>query len=100
MKLGDDRFDWLSKRALATPPQNDHICDFWILKGATDRDITCAAYRVATGIEVRVTYSADEIVATKLFRGVGADEQLAEAADAWRLALLAKGFRDGALSPY
>jgi hypothetical protein len=32
--------------------------------------------------------------ATKLFRGVDADEKLAEAADQWRLNLIAKGFSD------
>ena len=39
-------------------------------------------------------YSTDDIAASKLFRGLDADDRLAEAADAWRLTLIAKGFRE------
>ena len=37
-------------------------------------------------------YSPNEVIATKLFRSVDADDRLAEAADQWRLNLIAKGF--------
>jgi hypothetical protein len=37
-----------------------------------------------------VTYSIEYLVASELFRGPGADERLAEKADAWRVALIAK----------
>lgn len=54
--------------------------------------MTCAAYKVDSGLELRAGYGPEEIVATELFRGVEADERLAERADAWRLTLMAKGF--------
>ena len=60
----------------------------------TNRDITCSAYRVATGLELRTAYGPEDIVATELFRGTDADERLAETADNWRLNLIQKGFRD------
>jgi hypothetical protein len=63
------------------------------LRGPTARDLTCSAYRVETGLELRVEYGPQDVVATELFRGVNADEQLASKADVGRLTLLAKGFR-------
>jgi hypothetical protein len=57
------------------------------------RTLTCAAYEVETGLELRVSYG-DDVMRTELFRGVDRDERVAEAADAWRLALLQKGFTE------
>ena len=54
--------------------------------------LTCAAYQTDTGIELRTSYSAEDIVATELFRGHNADERVAEHADTWRLNLMLKGF--------
>ena len=45
-------------------------------------------------MEVRTFYSDDDIIATELFVGPGADERVAETADRWRLTMLAKGFED------
>jgi len=53
----------------------------------------CAAFRTETGLELRTMYSHEEVIATKLFRGLDAEEKLAEAADQWRM-LIAKGFED------
>jgi len=93
--MNDDRPDeWLYTLPAPAPPQNDHLYAFWTLRGATDRDITCSAYRVLTGIEMRVAYSEVEIIGTKLYRGVDADEQVARAADAVRPTMLEKGFRE------
>jgi len=39
-------------------------------------------------------YTPTEIIASQLFRGIVADERLAEAADQWRLNLIAKGFEE------
>jgi hypothetical protein len=75
------------------PPRNDHVCDFWTLRGVTGRELTCSAYGVETGLELRAQYGPHDIAATELFRGVDADARLAEKADAWRLTLMQKGFR-------
>jgi hypothetical protein len=39
-------------------------------------------------------YALSEAHATELFRGTNADERVAEKADAWRLTLMQKGFRE------
>jgi hypothetical protein len=54
------------------------------LRGPSGRDLTCSAYRVATGIELRAEYGPNDIVSTKLCRDDDADEQIATTADAWR----------------
>jgi hypothetical protein len=41
-----------------------------------------------------VEYGHEDMVASQLFRGAGADERLAEMADVWRRTLLAKGFHE------
>jgi hypothetical protein len=64
------------------------------MRGTSGRNIECAAFRVGTGLELRTMYSPNEVIATKLFRGVDADDKLAEAADQWRMNLIAKGFWD------
>ncbi len=92
--MSDDRFDWLHQNGEPPAPENEHLATFWTLRGATGRDLTCAAYRVATGLELRVGYGEDDIAASELFRGVDADDRLATAADAWRRTLLAKRFRE------
>lgn len=89
-----DRFDWLPRMKPEAAPQMEFICEFWTLRGATGRDISCSAFRVATGLELRAGYSAEAIISTKLFRGVDADEQMATAADAWRRILIEKGLKE------
>ena len=56
--------------------------------------MTCAAYEVATGLELRLSYSDDDVMRSELFRGVDREERLAETADSWRLRLLEKGFTE------
>ena len=65
-----------------------------MMRAPSTRILTCAAYQTDTGIELRTSYGADDIVATELFRGPNADERVAEHADTWRLNLLLKGFRE------
>jgi hypothetical protein len=55
--------------------------------------LVCAAYEVETGLELRVSYG-DDLMRSQLFRGVDHEERCAETADAWRLALLEKGFTE------
>jgi len=60
--------------------------------GPSYRRLTCAAFEVETGLELRLSYSDDDVMRSELFRGAGYDERLAAAADEWRRALVAKGF--------
>jgi hypothetical protein len=87
-------FSWLGPQSRSPEPHFEYICSFWTVRGATGRDVTCSAYRTDTGLELRAEYGPEEIVASQLFRGADADERLAEAADAWRLNLLAKAFHE------
>ena len=73
---------------------DEHLATFWTLRGVSGRDLTCSAHRVDTGLELRVEYGPEDVVATELFRGADADERLAEKADVGRLTLLAKGLRE------
>jgi hypothetical protein len=70
------------------------LATFWTLRGISGRDLTRSAYRIETGLELRVEYGPQDIVASELFRGTDADERLAEKADIGRRTLLAQGFRE------
>ena len=76
------------------PPTNRLVATLFQMKApSSGRVLTCAAYEVETGLELRVSYD-DDVMRTQLFRGVDRDERLAETADAWHLALVEKGFAD------
>lgn len=90
--MTDQDFSWLGPVHRERALLNDHVADLWTLRGPSGRHLTCAAYKVDSGLELRAAYGPDDIVATELFRGVDADERLAEKADAWRRTLIAKGF--------
>ena len=87
-------FGWLGPTSRRLEPSLEHVCRFWTLRGPSGRDITCSAYRADTGLELRTEYGPEDMVASQLFRGTDADERLAEAADRWRRALIAKGFHE------
>jgi hypothetical protein len=87
-------FDWLGPRVVKREPKVEYVVTFWTLRGVTGRDVTCSAYRTETGLELRTEYSPGELIASPLFRGLDADECVAERADAWRLTLIAKGFHE------
>jgi hypothetical protein len=73
------------------PPRNILRATLFSVVGPTGRPLTCAAYEVETGLELRLSYG-DDVMRSQLFRGVDRDERLAETADSWHLALLQKGF--------
>ena len=87
------KFDWLRRLLYPREPRIEHLATFWTVRGPSNRDLTCSAYRLRTGLELRVEYSPEDIVASQLFQGRDA-EQLAEKADVGRLTLIAKGFRE------
>lgn len=76
------------------PPKNIHRATFFTVIGPTNRPLTCAAYEIETGLELRLAYADDEVMRSELFRGVDADEQIAGRADDWRRMLVTKGFRE------
>ena len=86
-------FGWLPS-AQTREPILEHVATFWTLRGPSGRDLTCSAYRIATGLELRAEYAPDDIVSTKLCRDADADEQIAATADARRLTLIAKSFHE------
>ena len=85
--------DWLRRFLHPLEPRIEHLATFWTVRGPSNRDLTCSAYRVQTGLELRVEYGPEDIVASHLFRRRDA-EQLAEKADVGRLTLIARGFRE------
>ena len=87
-------FGWLGPASTKQEPSLEHVCRFWTLRGPSGRDIVCSAYRSDTGLELRTEYGPEDMVASQLFRGDGADERLAETADQWRRVLIAKGFHE------
>jgi len=87
------KFDWLRRFLNPREPRLEHLATFWTVRGPSNRDLTCSAYRVQTGLELRVQYGPEDIVASQRFGGRDA-EQLAEQADAGRLTLIATGFRE------
>jgi hypothetical protein len=62
-------------------------------RGATQRPLRCALYRVATGLELRLEYEdrTDDVQRSHLFR-VRNDDAIATMADEWHAALIEKGF--------
>jgi hypothetical protein len=76
-----------------TPPPFERFATFWTLHHPGGSDLVCSAYRLVTGLELRAEYSGGNAVATELFHGPEAPEQLANKAEAWRVRLLEKGFR-------
>ena len=76
------------------PPTNEHRATFFSVTGATARQLTCAAYEVETGLELRLAYEDNgDLMRSQLFRDVDREERVAEMADAWRRLLVENGFR-------
>jgi hypothetical protein len=61
--------------------------------GPSGRPLTCAAFEVEPGLELRLSYG-DDVMRWQLFRGVDREERLAEAAAMWRASLIEKGFSE------
>jgi len=75
------------------PPKNRLVSTLFQMASPGGRTLTCAAFEVETGLELRVSYG-DDLMRSELFRGVDRDERLAETADSWHLALIEKGFAE------
>lgn len=91
MPTWDERF---APKPPAPPPQLEHVATLFRVKGASGRAMRCAVYLVATGTELRFEYEdTEDLLRSQLFR-VHDDEAIAELADQWHLALVAKGFEE------
>ena len=88
------KLHWLRRFLHLSEPRIEHLATLWTVRGPSNRDLTCCAYRVQTGLELRIEYSPEDIVASQLFRGRHADERLCQKADVGRLTLIATGFRE------
>jgi hypothetical protein len=84
-----------------TPPPPPPKCilrqTFFQVVGASGRPMTCAAYEVETGLELRLSYGVHDVMRSQLFRGIDRDERVAATAETWRAALLEKGFDELAI---
>jgi hypothetical protein len=76
-------------------PKSDHVATFFTVTGATGRPLTCAAYEVVTGLELRLAYEDNgDLMRSQLFRDVDRDERAAEMADGCAKLLIEKGFSE------
>jgi len=75
-------------------PKNIHRATFFTVMGPSQRPLTCAAFYVETGLEVRLSYGPDDVQRSQLFRGPLREDNAATVADQWRLALIQKGFAE------
>jgi hypothetical protein len=90
--------DWSKVRHFPTgepkgTPQLEMVSVLFRVRGATQRPLRCALYRVATGLELRLEYEdrTDDVQRSHLFR-VRNDDAIATMADEWHAALIEKGF--------
>jgi len=66
-----------------------------VVLGPDKRKVTCGIYRTSGAFELRMSYTDNEILGTQLFsRTPDVIERLTDAAERWRVNLVAKRFRD------
>jgi len=87
--MAEKRFDWLGKKAKKKQPEMSLVRVLWRMKGTTPHGCQAAIYRVATGLELRITYKG-EVQETTLART--GEEQLLMRAEALRQTLLKGGW--------
>ena len=58
------KLDWLRRFLHSPEPRIEHLATYWKVRGPSNRDLTCSAYKVQTGLELRVEYGPEDIVAS------------------------------------
>ena len=71
-----------------SPPRLDLLDTCWRFVGPSKRVFVCEIYETDIGLEVRASYSLDDIIRTQYAVDI---ETAREVADEWRRAVLAKG---------
>jgi hypothetical protein len=81
------------RQAPPAPPTQERLEVRWRVKAPNSgRIFECVVYRVTTGLELRLQRDEDDVLQSKLFRGLAAADELRLQADDWKAATLAKGF--------
>jgi hypothetical protein len=83
------------KPRLVRERKQRQVVTYWRIRSPfTNQVATCIGVEIEAGLEIRVQFSADEILQTEIFRGGDAREVMDAYAAALRQELLEKGFED------
>ncbi len=91
-------WDERMKPRLAKAPKSLHLLTYWRIHSPfSKKTASCDGYEIDAGLELRLQYSADDIIQSELFRGEDAREVMDAYAAALRQELLDNGFTDVSL---
>jgi hypothetical protein len=91
--MSQQDFGWLKQQGDRPEPRMGFVTMFWRMRGTTEGTSSAAC------ITPKSAWAAHSVHANcgrrlAIVQGVDADDQIAQAADQWRLNLIAKGFEE------